>query len=278
MRRFANLTGQTLHWYVATDTHRAHPFRSAELREGLRKQPSGKTNGLLGKIPLVLGMKVVVSKNFDVEGGVLNGSIGTLRAIRYYMDDNGDRVLKSCVVHIPDSDAEAVPGLGDHEYPVLHECKDWSVRSKNKSSKRRLTIRRTQVPIQPAYAFTCHRAQGQTFSRVVIDLQSCSTVDAAYVMLSRATSLDGVRVLRPFDQSKITNPVPRELRSELLRLQLLDRRCLRTSEVEIGAGVIGQTLTVGNYTIPDAVDGQRRLLQDVEQSIGAALHATQGQE
>ena len=48
------------------------------------------------------------------------------------------------------------------------------------------------------------------------------------------------------------------------------------SEVELGAGSVGQTLTVGNCTIPDVVDAQQRLLQEVERSTGSVLHASHG--
>ncbi|KAI0731007.1 hypothetical protein C8Q76DRAFT_717157 [Earliella scabrosa] len=41
------------------------------------------------------------------------------------------------------------------------------------------------------------------FSRVVVDLESCAGTESPYVMLSRATSLEGVIILRPFAKSKI---------------------------------------------------------------------------
>ncbi|KAF8059270.1 hypothetical protein FPV67DRAFT_1394737, partial [Lyophyllum atratum] len=73
----------------------------------------------LGKIPLVVGMPVLVAQNFDVNGGVVNGSRGTIRSIRYTVDARGDRHLQSCVVHIPDATAEHMPGLMQNEMPIL---------------------------------------------------------------------------------------------------------------------------------------------------------------
>lgn len=55
----------------------------------------------------------------------------------------------------------------------------------------------------PAFAMTAHRAQGQTLSNVIVDLQSCRGTEAPYVIISCACSLDGLVILRPFDHHKI---------------------------------------------------------------------------
>ena len=217
-------------------------------------------------------------------GGILNGSVGTLKKIRYYVDANGDRHLRSCVVEIPDSNADSVPGLGAQEFPILEETKRWTRYKK----KRKLTLDRTQVPIQPAYAFTCHRAQGQTFSHVIVDLKSCPNTESAYVMLSRATSIDGVRILRPFALDKITTPSSKDLLRELARLRILDRRThLQTSvaakQAEVdsapSASVPRQgedenlypqhTLSVGG--IPDVLERQCDLLRETQDDIARVL-------
>ncbi|PBK58131.1 hypothetical protein ARMSODRAFT_842200, partial [Armillaria solidipes] len=59
------------------------------------------TNQRLGALPLVIGMPVMISTNFDVAGGVVNGSVGTLEKIRYKTDDEGRRYALSCVVNLP---------------------------------------------------------------------------------------------------------------------------------------------------------------------------------
>jgi hypothetical protein len=66
---FAAKTGQPLHWYYAQDTHsRNTPVTSSELKEKLMQMDSGKTNSRLGRIPLVIGMPVMILQNFDVSG------------------------------------------------------------------------------------------------------------------------------------------------------------------------------------------------------------------
>ncbi|OSC97380.1 hypothetical protein PYCCODRAFT_1334713, partial [Trametes coccinea BRFM310] len=68
---------------------------------------------------------------------------------------------------------------------------------------------------------TAHKSQGQTFKHIIVDLAGCIGSEAPYVMLSRATSLNGIIILRPFDKSKITCRPSEDLRKELRRLEIL---------------------------------------------------------
>ncbi|KAI1782872.1 hypothetical protein LXA43DRAFT_851758, partial [Ganoderma leucocontextum] len=65
---------------------------------------------------------------------------------------------------------------------------------------------------------TAHKAQGQTFNRVIVDLESCTGTEAPYVMLSRAISLEGILILRPFNKKKIRCRQSEDLRKECRRL------------------------------------------------------------
>ncbi|KIM74966.1 hypothetical protein PILCRDRAFT_50087, partial [Piloderma croceum F 1598] len=82
------------------------------------------TNQQLGKIPLVLGMPVMISQNFDVEAGVVNGCTGTLKCIRYRVDKEGRRQAISCVVHAPNMLGENLPQLPDHHVVALEDSVD----------------------------------------------------------------------------------------------------------------------------------------------------------
>ncbi|KAG1837383.1 hypothetical protein DFJ58DRAFT_668945, partial [Suillus subalutaceus] len=62
---------------------------------------SGSTSQRLGRIPLVIGMLVMIGQNFDISAGIVNGCIGNLHSIRYSVDVNGQRHAMSCVVHTP---------------------------------------------------------------------------------------------------------------------------------------------------------------------------------
>ncbi|KAH7931398.1 hypothetical protein BV22DRAFT_980787, partial [Leucogyrophana mollusca] len=65
----------------------------------------------LGKLPLVIGMPVMITHNFDVDAGIVNGCVGTLSAIRYMVDADGFRHATSCVVDTPGISGEALPAL-----------------------------------------------------------------------------------------------------------------------------------------------------------------------
>ena len=69
--------------------------------EKLEEQHSGQTKHRLRRIPLVVGMPVVINQNPDVAAGVVNGSYGFLRKIRHFKDRENRRYLKSCIVEIP---------------------------------------------------------------------------------------------------------------------------------------------------------------------------------
>jgi len=216
---FAEQTGSELHWYHAIDTHRKAVVTDVALIEKLEGQHSGQTKHRLRRVPLAIGMPVAINQNFDVAAGVVNGSYGTLRRIRYFTDREGQRHLKSCIVEIPDSDAVGMPHLPAHHFPVLPDSTE--LRFEHGASHKRCTITRKQVPIEPGFAMTVHKAQGQTMGRVIVDLAGCTGTEPPYVMVSRATSLDGLLVLRDFDARQISKRRSEDLRKEFNRIMIL---------------------------------------------------------
>ena len=219
---FAKRTKQDLHWYHATDRMDNKILEDENVLERLEALPSSLTGQRLSKIPLVIGMPVMVTHNFDVEGGVVNGSKGIVSRIRYKVNEQGNRTLVSCVVRIADSSDNPMPMLQEHEIPILEDVTD--ITFQNPYSDEKITIRRTQVPVVPAFAMTAHKAQGQTMPSAIVDLASCRGTQAPYVMVSRVTSLDGLMILRPFDKKKICSCPSQEMRYEFKRLKVLALR------------------------------------------------------
>ncbi|KAF8320644.1 hypothetical protein F5887DRAFT_826713, partial [Amanita rubescens] len=80
---------------------------------------SGKTGSRLKRLPLAINMPVMVTTNIDLNGGVVNGSIGTVRKIYYHLLPNGDRVLDCCIIHIPSAHSAPMPGLASNEFPIM---------------------------------------------------------------------------------------------------------------------------------------------------------------
>ena len=216
---FAEERGERLEWYHAVDTHKKSKITDASLIESLEAQHSGLTKHRLRKIPLVMGMPVAINHNFDVRAGVVNGSWGYVRCVRYTTNDDGRRYLNSCVVEIPGSEAVSMPHLPPYHFPILTDVTE--IKFEHNASHRRCIIKRRQVPVEPGFAMTAHKAQGQTMSKIVVDLEGCSGTEQPYVMVSRCTSLDGLLILRDFDKSKITKRVSEDLRREFARLKLL---------------------------------------------------------
>jgi len=206
--------------YHAVDTYRGQPIEDSAIIDLLDTLPSNKTGGRLGALPLVLGMPVIITENLDVMGGIVNGSKGILRKVRYRVGDDGKRYLTSCIVELPDLTGDPLPNLPPAFVPVLpNEVEMKSLLHPN--SGRTCTLRRHQVPLDAAFAITAHKSQGQTINKIVVDLKSCIGTEAAYVMVSRCTSLGGLAVLRPFPISKITIHRSQEARDEFHRLDLL---------------------------------------------------------
>jgi len=76
---FAQQTKQQFHWYHAIDTCHNNIVTDPTLKAHLENLNSGLTNQQLGKIPLVIGMPVMITQNYDVEGGIVNGCTGILK-------------------------------------------------------------------------------------------------------------------------------------------------------------------------------------------------------
>ncbi|KAJ3840147.1 hypothetical protein EV361DRAFT_801842, partial [Lentinula raphanica] len=83
---------------------------------------SGKTNHRLGRLPLVLGMPVIIGSNYDVQAGVVNGTSGILRKIRYRLDSDNQRHLVSCVVECSNlKDFDYLPQLTPNHVAVMED-------------------------------------------------------------------------------------------------------------------------------------------------------------
>lgn len=81
---------------------------------------------------------------------------------------------------------------------MLCQPEEW----KTENQQGEITAKRVQVPLILAWALSIHKAQGQTLSRVKVDLGKVFERGQAYVALSRATSQEGLQVLR-FDPRKV---------------------------------------------------------------------------
>lgn len=215
---FAKRTGKPLMWFDSLDVRSGVPITDHLLCDHLLGLNSGTTDQRLGRLPLVLGMPLIIIHNFDVTDGVVNGCTGSLKSVRWSTDCNGKRRAHSCVIETEEALNEPLPNLNNHQVVALEDTVDLTFRHPHSGKK--CKIRRTQLPVLPAFAMTVHKSQGRTMEKAIVDLEGCGGSESLYVMLSRVTSLDGLAILRPFSQKRIMCRPSEDSRREQRRLHL----------------------------------------------------------
>jgi ATP-dependent DNA helicase PIF1 len=173
-------------------------------------------------IALKKGCQVMLIKNMDET--LVNGSLGRVTGFmsestfEYYQDHEEEFHQLNAAA---DDDLNPVQKrmrakLGDiastaPTYPVVRFAiadgttrdllchrETWKVELPNGE----VQASRSQVPLILAWALSIHKAQGQTLERVKVDLGKVFEKGQAYVALSRATSMEGLQVMR-FDPKKV---------------------------------------------------------------------------
>ncbi|KAG1842477.1 hypothetical protein C8R48DRAFT_786108 [Suillus tomentosus] len=213
--QFAANTQQRFVLYHARDKVSGKLIRP-EQQERLWQLTTMDTHDSLGRLPLIPGMPVMVTENAATSYKIVNGSKGTLKSLRYEVDERGYRFAVCAFVEIPGS-ALAIEGLDRLMVPVFPSAISFSYFA----NRKKFTVRRTQLPLLPAWAFT--------------DLN-------IYVMLSRAPKLEGVAILRWFSSRWVNSELQADTRAEMKWLTNLDeetKRCYIESH-----GLLSNTDTV----------------------------------
>ncbi|KAG1877461.1 hypothetical protein F4604DRAFT_1880413 [Suillus subluteus] len=150
------------------------------------------TNDALGELPLIPGMPVMITENAATSCKIVNGSKGILKSITY-----------ESALHVPDLDRGMVPILAvtnSFRYPT---------------GEKTISIRRTQLPIVPGWAFTGFKVQGSSLNRVIIDLTWACSLQSIYVMLSWAPKLSNIAILRWFSSKTLNSDLQGDAQAEL---------------------------------------------------------------
>lgn len=193
--------------HVEIQPHHPHLANKADF------DPEGKRVGCQDhRFPSLLetkfGMPVILLANVDAGAGLVNGSQG--RIVGYsphapLMKARGRRLAESGEFsqfeerQVTSWVAEQTAGFplpvvrfeNNVQRVVYPVCQDTELGDPPPFS----VVARTQIPLLPAWAITIHKSQGMTLEKAVVSLEHVFEPQMAYVGLSRARSLKGLRVV-----------------------------------------------------------------------------------
>lgn len=121
-------------------------------------------------IHLKVGAQVMLTRNISSSKGLVNGSRGV-------------------VVKISSTGLPYVRFVSQSDQDILVEREKWSM-----SLGGRVVASRVQMPLSLAYAITVHKSQGMSLDKVEISLERAFEAGMAYVALSRAKTMEGLRI------------------------------------------------------------------------------------
>jgi ATP-dependent DNA helicase PIF1 len=168
-------------------------------------------------VQLKQGMLVVLLTNLDLESGLCNGSQGLIAGWEKYdpikmpsarwskneepgpgMKFSGDHALTKEIqvtnfIKDDATEVKAWPKVRFLNGVVRTIYADCSISEVGERAPYSLLMR-TQIPLAPAWAMTIHKSQGMTLNQVIVYLSKAWEEGQVYVALSRATSLEGLKI------------------------------------------------------------------------------------
>jgi ATP-dependent DNA helicase PIF1 len=165
-----------------------------ELRK-FKARDEGEVNELrnmavLPELDLKLGAQVILLKNLDTEAGLVNGARG------YVSDFEAKGTPSEHPIVIFERPGHPSPSI---PMPIPRSEFTFELGS-------RIIATRSQIPLKLAYAISIHKSQGMTIDCLDVCLDKVFEYGQAYVALSRAVSIDRLRV-SGFDPKKVmTHP------------------------------------------------------------------------
>lgn len=164
------------------------------------------THNLPYMLNLVEGIRYMVTNNIDVSDGLFNGATGVLKSIKmlgnlpfivYIKFDDSSIGKKARQVHSTSPEDNIDPSWT----PIEKRKEQFTCGDKGS-----ITILRHQFALVPAEAITIHKAQGQSYEKVVVEWDKNLQRKTLYVCCSRATTLSGLFLLGKFQPPSPANP------------------------------------------------------------------------
>lgn len=136
------------------------------------------------KLTLKIGAQVMILSNLDVLNGVVNGSVGIVNAF----------LTTGVEVKLTNGSK------------VVVENDSWEIKEQEVgvagTIRYKVVATRTQLPLKVCYSVTCHKVQGMTLDRAIIDMNEAFDSGMVYVALSRVRNLKSLSIV-DFPLSKI---------------------------------------------------------------------------
>ena len=198
--------------------------RPACLKSYKTSEDSRYTGGVAKEILICEGARVMITRNIDVQDGLVNGAQGTvlgfipnttngenIRAVLIQFDKPG---VGSSAIAASRFDLSRFSSTAVPITPV-------EIRFTVSKSRQGLDISWIQFPLKLAFACTIHKVQGATLDKIVVSFKNRFSSGQAYVALSRARTLEGLQLI-DFDADKIraNRNVQKEMQRILLDLHL----------------------------------------------------------
>ena len=161
------------------------PIKAINSSKTAKNFDASKAGGLQNKIILCKNCKVMLLSNIWKECGLTNGANGFIRYIVYDEGDCPPKLPKFVLVEFPQYTGPSFLETEPKLVPISPVTRNWF--HGNKSHQRKM------LPLTPAYSITIHKSQGQTLSKIIVNLGNKEYASGlTYTALSRTTHLQNI--------------------------------------------------------------------------------------
>ena len=144
------------------------------------------------ELTLKKGAQVMMLNN-DSGGRWINGTIGTVENVQRQLNSDANTIS----VKFPNGRTESIE-------PYKWEIFKYVFNEKLNAIETESAGYFKQYPLKLSWAVTIHKSQGKTFDNVTIDLERGAFAPGQlYVALSRCTTLDGIKLVKPITKRDI---------------------------------------------------------------------------
>jgi len=166
----------------------------SKLYKAICIENNNKSSSVLD-VELTYGSQVIINRNIDISNGLVNGKRGV---ITYLGEDH-------VIIRDVNNNAfkiEYYKDINENSYDISRKC---------------YTSYVSHIPVKVCYAMSIHKSQGMTIDALELDLgENIFTAGQAYTALSRAKSLNSIKIINVVKESFKINPYVKKFYSNIL--------------------------------------------------------------